>query len=45
MGTIKTDVVAVGNINLMTELDDTDEAIEDIDPFWEDKHNDDYFDR
>ena len=42
---IKSDVVAVGNINLMTELDDTDEATEEIDPFWEDRHNDDYFER
>ena len=41
---IKNEVVAVGNINLMTELDDTDENA-DTDPFLEDRHNDDYFER
>ena len=50
LGTIKTDVVAVGNINLMSDLDDISEAVGDPekdsdDPFEADAHNDRYYDR
>jgi hypothetical protein len=48
--TIKTDCVAVGNINLMSDLDDISEAVDDLekdsdDPFAADGYNDHYYDR
>jgi hypothetical protein len=51
--TIKTDCVAVGNINLMSDLDDIGEAdseaenglADDSDPFGADSYNDRYYDR
>lgn len=53
LGTIKTDCVAIGNINLMSDLDDISEAVDeaengladDSDPFGADVHNDRYYDR
>ena len=50
LGTIKTDCVAVGNINLMSDLDDISEAVDDPekdsdDPFAADGYNDHYYDR
>ena len=53
LGTIKTDCVAVGNINLMSDLDylngAADEAenglTDDSDPFGADGYNDRYYDR
>ena len=50
LGTIKTDCVAVGNINLMSDLDDISEAVDDLekdsdDPFAADGFNDRYYDR
>ena len=53
LGTIKTDCVAVGNINLMSDLDDIGEAVDeaekglddDSDPFAADGYNDRYYDR
>jgi hypothetical protein len=53
LGTIKTDCVAVGNINLMSDLDDIGEAdseaenglADDSDPFGADSYNDRYYDR
>jgi hypothetical protein len=48
--TIKNDCVAVGNINLMSDLDDISEAVDDLekdsdDPFAADGFNDHYYDR
>ena len=48
--TIKTDCVAVGNINLMSDLDDISEAVDALekdsdDPFAADGYNDHYYDR
>lgn len=48
--TIKNDCVAVGNINLMSDLDDISEAVDDLekdsdDPFAADGYNDHYYDR
>ncbi len=53
LGTIKNDCVAVGNINLMSDLDDISEAFgeaenglsDDSDPFAADGYNDRYYDR
>jgi len=50
LGTIKTDCVAIGNINLMSDLDDISEALgkaekDSDDPFASDAHNDRYYDR
>ena len=53
LGTIKNDCVAVGNINLMSDLDDIGEAdreaenglADDSDPFAADGYNDRYYDR
>jgi hypothetical protein len=39
-------VIGVGNISLMTEMDDIGESLgTDEDPFGCDKHNDDYYER
>ncbi len=48
--TIKNDCIAVGNINLMSDLDDISEAVDDPekdsdDPFAADGFNDHYYDR
>ena len=44
LGTIKTDVVAVGNIGLMSDLDQVDEAdSEEINGLAEDLPEDDYY--
>ena len=50
LGTIKTDCVAVGNINLMSDLDDISEVVDEAekdsdDPFAADGYNDHYYDR
>lgn len=46
LDSVKSEVVGVGNISLMSELDDIGESLGDTDdPFEADRHNDDYYDR
>ncbi len=46
LNTVSDQVIGVGNISLMTEMDDIGESLgTDEDPFGCDKHNDDYYER
>ena len=47
LDSVKSEVVGVGNISLMSELDDIGDTsnLSDEDPFADDAHNDRYYDR